>query len=260
MRWFKHVSASRDDEKIAKLISEHGMEAYGRWWAVLEAIARGMDRDSDKCSVTYPIHKWAEILATRGSNVERQLRELPATIVRDGRDITATIPNLLKYRDDYSKKSVHTPYSVRTKSQSQKQRQRESPTVLPGFETPDEPPAAAPTPAPLSAEITAAANGLRMDRRTVSKPNSQPTNQKDLDALLTEALACEDKLNCKLLDQEPPDKTALKLAVAAEENGLTVPEACVKIREARDKARGRPDLKPQGAGWLFGVVRGQAFG
>lgn len=245
MRWFKHVAASRDDEKIAKLISEHGMEAYGRWWAVLEAIARGMDRDSDKCSVTYPIHKWAEILATRGSNVERQLRELPATIVRDGRDITATIPNLLKYRDDYSKKSVHTTDSVRTKSQSQIQRQSQSPSVLPGFKT---------------AELPAAANGLRMDRRTASKNGDQHPNRTDLDALLSEALACEDKLNCKLLDQEPPDKTALKLALLATENGLTVPEACSKIREARDKARGRPDLKPQGAGWLFGVVRGQAFG
>lgn len=116
MKWMKHLTAASDDEKIAKLVDKGGLAAYGLYWRVNEIIAAHMEGQEPSCSVSYSIAKWSRLLGVRGANVERQLRDLGATgvatIERRGDDITATNRNLLKYRDEYSKKSGHTPDNV----------------------------------------------------------------------------------------------------------------------------------------------------
>ena len=127
MRWLKHMTATRDDEKVAKLIELGGHAAYGLWWMVLETVAGAMAKDGQKCSLTYPISKWATCLSLRGSLVMSSLSRLAVTslvtIERHGTDVTVTIPNLLKYRDEWSSRSGVAPESLGSKKQQQIQKQ-----------------------------------------------------------------------------------------------------------------------------------------
>lgn len=122
MRWVKHMTASHDDEKIAELISKFGHAGYGTWWLVVEIVAARLETGGDP-SVTYSVNKWSHLLSLRGSHVFKTLMTLVVThlvtLERTGDDIKVTIPNLLKYRDEYSRKSGHYPDNVRTKEQIQ---------------------------------------------------------------------------------------------------------------------------------------------
>jgi hypothetical protein len=123
MRWLKHMTATRDDEKVAALIDRLGYEGYGLWWAVLETIAASMEKGSEKCSLRYPISKWAAELQLHPPNVCRQLADLCAegllAMSRSDAGIELTAPNLLKYRDEYAQRSGQSPDTLPTKKQSQ---------------------------------------------------------------------------------------------------------------------------------------------
>ncbi len=117
MRWFKHLSTSFDDEDMALLVEKFGLEGYGLWWRILEIIAGKMEKGCDCACATFPRRKWRNLcciyhqsrfdlitifLASRGK----------LSIISDesNRDLlTISCPNLLKYRDEYSKKSGQTP-------------------------------------------------------------------------------------------------------------------------------------------------------
>jgi hypothetical protein len=112
MRWVKHMTAAWDDERIAKLVGKGGVEglaAYGIWWRLIEIIASRVDGKSTQCSVTYDVTRWSLLLSLRGSHVRHWIEKLALTGVLTaewvGTEITVTIPKLLKYRDEYSKKS-----------------------------------------------------------------------------------------------------------------------------------------------------------
>ena len=117
------MTASHDDEKLADLIDRFGHAGYGLWWLVVEIVAARLDGGEPE--VTYPVSKWSHLLSVRGSHVSQTLLKLAVThlvtVVRHNDDITVRIHNLLKYRDEYSRKSGHYPDGVRTKEQKQKQ-------------------------------------------------------------------------------------------------------------------------------------------
>ena len=122
MRWVKHMTAAWDDERIAKLVGKGGIEglaAYGVWWRLIEIIASRVDGKSTQCSVTYDVTRWSLLLSLRGSHVRHWLEKLALTGILTaewvGTEITVTIPKLLKYRDEYSKKSVHSPAQEKEK-------------------------------------------------------------------------------------------------------------------------------------------------
>ncbi len=127
MRWIKHMTASHDDEKVADLIQRYGHAGYGTWWLVVEIVAARLEADGNP-QVTYSVTKWSHLLSLRGSHVVETLMRLVVThlvtMVRLGDDITVTIPNLLKYRDEYSRKSGQAPDNSRTKKQIQIQKQK----------------------------------------------------------------------------------------------------------------------------------------
>lgn len=116
------MTATRHDEKVARLISEHGHAGYGLWWMVLEIVAATIDGDSQP-SVTYPVTTWSHLLSLRGSHVRQAMVKLElthlVTVEWSGSDVTVTIPNLLKYRDEYSRKSGQAQDNVRSKKQIQ---------------------------------------------------------------------------------------------------------------------------------------------
>lgn len=134
MKWFKHMTATRHNEKIAAYldVSRDPMEAYGFWWMILETIAEQMEPGEPKCSVTYSLPRWSRLLnchhhkvTTLLSNLEGNgLVTLQYSASKSTKLITVTIPNLLKYRDEYSRKSGYTsgksPEHVRTRSRTDK--------------------------------------------------------------------------------------------------------------------------------------------
>ncbi len=89
------------------------MARYGLYWMVQEIIAEQMEGKDPSCSVCYPISVWSHLLVTRGSLVFSTLSTLAVTgvvtVERDGNDIRVTNRKLLKYRDEYARKSGHTP-------------------------------------------------------------------------------------------------------------------------------------------------------
>ena len=111
MRWFKHLADARNDEIISEMIEIFGPEAYGVWWIILELIASQMDK-TDKCSVKYSIKKWAENCSTPPKKFQKMSEFLQnhgkINMYCDKNSVdflTIECRNLLKYRDEYSKKS-----------------------------------------------------------------------------------------------------------------------------------------------------------
>ena len=127
MRWFKHLTETRQDEKMARLVADGGHAAYGLWWMVLEIIARKMEKGSGECSVAYPVSKWAAELSLRPCNVRRSLATVVATGSLQMRDTGAAIelsaPNLLKYRDEWQSKLVSNSRARIQNTEVQKQKQ-----------------------------------------------------------------------------------------------------------------------------------------
>src|SRR3990172_1887488 len=73
MRWFKHLTHSSRDEKLAQVIELLGLEGYGVYWRILEIIAENLD---EKCqtSITYTDKQWANFLRTRRDKLENIFR------------------------------------------------------------------------------------------------------------------------------------------------------------------------------------------
>jgi len=111
MRWFKHISVARRDEKIAAYLDDckRPLEAYGFWWSLVEIIAEKLDPKTRKCSVTYSLTRWSRELYCHHHSVGNYMGKLESnglvTIVREDSKITVTVSNLLKYLDEYTNKS-----------------------------------------------------------------------------------------------------------------------------------------------------------
>lgn len=126
MKWFKHMTASWDDEKLARLVGEggeSGLAMYGLYWRLLEIVAAQMEGKTPSCSVQYPVARWSLLLSLRGSVVFSKLSRLAATgvvtVERQDTDIVVRIPNLLKYRDEYARKSGHTPDNIPPRTEAE---------------------------------------------------------------------------------------------------------------------------------------------
>lgn len=136
MRWIKHLTAARLDEDMSDLIHECGLEGYGFWWVLLEVIGGSMD-ETDKCELTYPLPQWSRLLCCHSNRVGKYLGKLQGmgkvTVENREGKVMVRIPNLLKYRDEYSKKSGHSPDKVRSKDrdrETQTKRKKEKPSPL----------------------------------------------------------------------------------------------------------------------------------
>ena len=123
MRWFKHLSNASEDEKLAELIEIHGAEGYGIYWMILEKIADKMSKGQTSTNCKYPASKWAKICGKnpRGMNkfyktfAYLELMEI-SYIGNNSKHIDIDCHNLLKYRDEYTKKSGQTPDNDRRDS------------------------------------------------------------------------------------------------------------------------------------------------
>jgi hypothetical protein len=108
LRWFKHLSESADDEKLADILAAHGPEGYGVWWLMVEVVAKQMDK-SLKCEVAYPIGVWSKKFFVSKRKTLELLQVFSAKnlifLKESEKKISVEIPNLLKFRDEYSTRS-----------------------------------------------------------------------------------------------------------------------------------------------------------
>jgi hypothetical protein len=125
MRWIKHLTLAHDDPAISSLLEQFGAEGYGIWWLLLEHVAIGIEKDSKAVpSRTHSVVDWAKIcccsarrlrefaristeLRLISSSSPAELKQFASRLPADRLQID--VPKLLKYRDEYSKKSGQTP-------------------------------------------------------------------------------------------------------------------------------------------------------
>lgn len=107
MRWFKHMTASANDERLMRFRDACGLEGYGFFWAVMEIIASLMD-ESDRNYAAYPKRVWCNKLAINHqtwSKLIARAEQLGLFVVsEEGQDIKVSSPNILKYRDEYTER------------------------------------------------------------------------------------------------------------------------------------------------------------
>lgn len=122
MRWFKHMTTSADDEKLAMVLDECGLAGYGFFWRVLEMIASKVD-DSGKNYCAYSRRTWCIKLAINHQTWSKMIASCEQAglfVVSDeGHVIKVESPNILKFRDEWSRKksknSGATPEQLRSK-------------------------------------------------------------------------------------------------------------------------------------------------
>jgi len=123
MRWFKHMTRSNRDEKLTRVKDEFGLEGYGLYWLILEIIAEQMN-ENNKTFVEFSVKTWRTFTGFSTKKLKKYLTffsELKLFFVEFSQNsIKIDCPNLLKYRDEYSrkknKKSGQSQERVRTKS------------------------------------------------------------------------------------------------------------------------------------------------
>lgn len=142
------------DTEMDAVLDEHGNAAYGVWWLLLEDIAAPMEVGKMVPSATHSIVKWASICRGSVRGVQSIFKSLSdhRLIVMQSTDnrITISVPNILKYKDEYSKKSGHTPDQI----EIEKQKEREKETT-PKEHAADAAFGVAPSPRPKRDDTTA---------------------------------------------------------------------------------------------------------
>jgi len=119
MRWFKHLTRSHEDEKLAQLRAECGLAGYGLYWIILEIIARNME-NNDQTSITLPIKMWSKMISTHSHFVLKVTSFCTENgLIQSnlsGQDLTIGCDNLLKYKDEYLRKSGQKKSHIRNVS------------------------------------------------------------------------------------------------------------------------------------------------
>jgi hypothetical protein len=110
MRWFKHLSHASDDETLSRILDLLGPFGYGVYFLILEIISRQMKKGDSECKTTYSLARWQHYLSIYHSkkliDTLDILHENGLIYVVSQCDlVTISCPNLLKYRDEYNKKS-----------------------------------------------------------------------------------------------------------------------------------------------------------
>lgn len=107
MRWFKHMTASGNDEKLSRLKDKFGLEGYGFWWTVLEIVAEKVGEDA-RTSAEFSLKKWGSLAGVSPKKFQT-LAEFCANLelfsIKFDQDLLCIdIPNILKYRDEYTER------------------------------------------------------------------------------------------------------------------------------------------------------------
>lgn len=128
MKWFKHQSTARNDERIAQLEDKAGLEGYGFYFKLLEIVAEVID-SSDRHEVTYSISRWG-----RQTNITTKKFLFLVQCCHDvglmsaqrvGDSVIVKIPNLLKFRDNHTK-NLQATYKQDKEKEKEKEKDIET--------------------------------------------------------------------------------------------------------------------------------------
>jgi hypothetical protein len=112
MRWIKHMTAARSDKAMALVSEIHGPVAIGIYWGLIEEIAGPMEPGKMTPSASHSVAKWASILDTSSRTFTKICKSLQTESLifceTIGDRLTISIPNILKYKDEYARKSGQT--------------------------------------------------------------------------------------------------------------------------------------------------------
>lgn len=147
MRWVKHLSTAHNDPEVDRLLEECGAEGYGAYWLIIEDIAGPMEQGRMEPEATHSDLKWSQIahvhrLTWRSLKQKLGSKLLVITQSDDGR-VRIAAPNILKYKDEYSKKSGHTPELSRYRADTDTEAEKDGACV-----PPKKPPKTKPLPEP----------------------------------------------------------------------------------------------------------------
>jgi len=126
MKWFKHMTGSSTDEKIARLIDVCGLEGYGFFWRIIELIASQVEKNGDLCQVTYTLPTLSRLCYSHHHKVSNLLGKLQVIGLIDLSKIEVMgvvnyvlkSQNVLKYRDEWSSRKVKTPEQLPSNSRA----------------------------------------------------------------------------------------------------------------------------------------------
>ena len=135
MKWFKHMTNSSLDERLARFTDKYGLEAYGFFWRVLEAIAENVDETNRK-HIEYSTKTWCKLLGIRPQTFRKLIQEssvLGLFQVSFNSDlVTVESPNILKYRDEWTRKKSRTPEQNSEKDKEKEtEKEEENPPATP---------------------------------------------------------------------------------------------------------------------------------
>jgi hypothetical protein len=126
MRWFKHLTIANRDESLCQIIDEFGLEGYGAYWFILERIAEKITPEMTEANQIFlqlSEKNWRKFLGFSPKKFRKFLSFsekcslfFSKTDKKKPELITIYCPKLLKYRDEYTRKSRKTPDKHRTKS------------------------------------------------------------------------------------------------------------------------------------------------
>lgn len=117
MKWFKHQSCARNDERISRLEDACGLEGYGFYFKTLEIIAESMD-ETNRDFIEYSVNVWAKKIGVLPSKFKKLAENCAQTglislaisvqtdkklSIKRSEMYKITSPNLLKYRDNHTK-------------------------------------------------------------------------------------------------------------------------------------------------------------
>lgn len=116
------MSFARNDEDMSEMIDTLGTESYGIWWIIVEMVAEQMDK-SDKHSARFSFKKWAKSCGVSVKKFQKTvsfLSKLEKISVETSEKfpdfLKISIPKLLNFRDEWSKRSGVTTEKVMSDS------------------------------------------------------------------------------------------------------------------------------------------------
>lgn len=127
MKWFKHLSTARNDERLSKLEDKCGLEGYGFYFKLLEIVSEVMD-STDMHERTYSLSRWGRqtnISTKKFSYLVQCCSDVGLMSVQCATDaVTVKIPKLLKHRDNYTK-NLQVTYKQEVEVEVEREEKRE---------------------------------------------------------------------------------------------------------------------------------------
>ena len=132
MKWFKHHCDWSRDENVANYLFETGprhLEAYGFLCRLTELIAERVRPEDPTPSIRLPLAQWARHLDTHHNRAKKYFDILDLTGVVSVEyledKVEVTMPDVLKWADDYFRKSGPSTDTQRTQENRRETRRQE---------------------------------------------------------------------------------------------------------------------------------------